>query len=234
MERAKQILKPTLKYLIRSILIFIGLIAFYLLMAFLLGKITVEGTATSEKKRYSIYLLNTGVHTDIVMPAKSDTMNWTQIFPISNTKAGDTSSRYLAIGWGDKGFYLETPDWGDLKFSTAFKAAFWLSSSAVHTTYYTELPTSMEKIEIKLTGAQYQKLIEYIKNSVKFEKNSSKAELIITDAVYGKKDAFYEANGTYSFLFTCNTWVNDALKASDQRSCFWTPFAGPIFEKFRK
>jgi uncharacterized protein (TIGR02117 family) len=232
MERAKKILKRTLKYTIRGILMFIGVIALYLLTAYLFGKITIEGVSTSEKKEYSVYLLNTGVHTDIVMPAKSDAINWTNTFPISNALEADTASEYLAIGWGDKGFYLETPDWGDLKFSTAFKAAFWLSSSAVHTTYYKDLPTSMEKVELKLSKKQYKKLIKYIKDSVKYGKSS--AEFIKTDAVYGKRDAFYEARGTYSFLFTCNTWVNDALKASDQRSCFWTPFAGAIFEKFKK
>ena len=232
MERTKKILKRTLKYIIRGVLIFIGVVLLYLLLAYLLGKITVNGNSTSDKKEYTVYLLNTGVHTDIVMPANSELINWTRTFPISNTEAADTASNYLAIGWGDKGFYLETPTWGELKFSTAFKAAFWLSSSALHTTYYTELPNSMEKVELKLSKKQYQKLIAYIKTFIKYREGHS--QFIKTDAVYGKRDAFYEARGTYSFLFTCNTWVNDALKASGQKSCLWTPFAGAIFDKYKK
>jgi hypothetical protein len=46
---------------------------------------------------------------------------------------------YLAFGWGDKGFYLNTPEWADLKVSTALNAAFGLSSSAIHSTFYKKL-----------------------------------------------------------------------------------------------
>ena len=52
-----------------------------------------------------------------------------------NTKSKDSTAEYLAFGWGDKGFYLDTPEWSDLKASTAFKAAFALGNSAMHTTF---------------------------------------------------------------------------------------------------
>lgn len=57
----------------------------------------------------------------------------------SQTKGKNTDFNYIAFGWGDKGFYLDTPTWADLKFSTAFKAAFWMGQSAMHTTYYREV-----------------------------------------------------------------------------------------------
>ena len=47
---------------------------------------------------------------------------------------------------------------------------------------------------------------------------------IETDAQYGQNDAFYEANGKYNFTHTCNTWANNALKASGQKAPLWTPF----------
>ena len=232
MEGSKEFLKRFLKFTFNGVLITVGIIALYLFSAYLFGKIAVEGAQSNDERDYSIYLLNTGVHTDIVMPKENDLINWTEAFPISNTNAADTSAQLIAIGWGDKGFYLETPRWADLKVSTAFKAAFWLSSSALHTTYYNELPKSMEKVELKVSEKQYKLLITYIKRSVKF--SGKKAQFIETDANYGDYDAFYEGRGTYSLFFTCNTWVNEALKSSHQRSCVWTPFAGAIFEKFRK
>lgn len=51
-------------------------------------------------------------------------MDWSQKIPFSQTKGKSTDFNYIAFGWGDKGFYLDTPTWADLKFSTAFKAAF--------------------------------------------------------------------------------------------------------------
>ena len=232
MESIKEFLKRFLRLTLKGVFITVCILALYLISAYLFGKITVEGAKHKDQKQYSIYLLNTGVHTDIVMPKENDLINWTEVFPVVNTRAADTSAQLIAIGWGDKGFYLGTPRWVDLKFSTAFEAAFWLSSSALHTTYYNELPKSMEKVELKLSEKQYKLLITYIKRSVKF--SGKKAQFIKTDANYGDYDAFYEGKGTYSLFFTCNTWVNEALKSSHQKSCVWTPFAGAIFEKFRK
>lgn len=70
-----------------------------------------------------IYILTNGVHTDIVMPTKSEQIYWNKKIPYKNTIATDSTYQYIAMGWGDKGFYLETPEWSDLKASVAFKAA---------------------------------------------------------------------------------------------------------------
>ncbi|HOB24230.1 MAG TPA: DUF2459 domain-containing protein, partial [Kaistella sp.] len=62
-----------------------------------------------------------------MVPVKTPEIDWSQQIPFKTTLSKRTDFKYLAIGWGDKGFYLDTPTWADLKFSTAFKAAFWLS-----------------------------------------------------------------------------------------------------------
>ena len=64
--------------------------------------------------------------------------------------------------------------------------------------------------------------------------NTNEAMYINTDAVYGKNDAFYEANGSYSLFHTCNTWANNGLKACGQKACFWTPFDSGIFYHYDK
>ena len=35
-------------------------------------------------------------------------IDWSQKFPYEDTVAKDSTLRYIAIGWGDKGFYLDT------------------------------------------------------------------------------------------------------------------------------
>lgn len=181
--------------------------------------------------KIEIYLMNNGVHTDIVMPIRNAHIDWTNYFPFENTKGNDSTANYFSIGWGDKGFYLETPSWSQLKFSTAFKAAFWLSSAAVHTTYYRELPKKQEKVKIEISTKKYKKLISYIKKSLLLKKG--KPVFIPTKAVYGSNDAFYEAVGSYSLFHTCNSWVNNGLKASDLKGSLWTPFASGIFYHYQ-
>jgi uncharacterized protein (TIGR02117 family) len=79
---------------------------------------------------------------------------------------------------------------------------------------------------------QYKKLVDFV--DAKFDKDQNgNYNLVPTNAVYGNDDAFYDAQGKYSFLNTCNTWANDALKAADQKAAFWTPSDYGIFLHYK-
>jgi uncharacterized protein (TIGR02117 family) len=224
-------LKKALKIALKIVLIFIGLILIYLIAVFSLSKITVNQEPNT-KPELAIYILTNGVHTDIVMPTKNDQIDWSQKVKFENTKAADSTYKYIAMGWGDKGFYLETPEWSDLKASVAFKAASGLSTTAIHATYYKGLKEGEDCKKMMISKEQYSRLITYIQNS--FQKDASGNFLLIkTDANYGKTDAFYEANGSYSLFHTCNSWANSALKASGQKCAYWTATDSGIFSKYK-
>ncbi|MEO8535742.1 MAG: TIGR02117 family protein [Flavobacterium sp.] len=224
-------MKKIFKILLKSILVFLGFILFYVLLSYLLSKITID-KETDTKPEVEIFILTNGVHTDIVMPTKNDQIDWSQQVQFKNTKAADSTYKYIAMGWGDKGFYLETPEWSDLKASVAFKAATGLSTTAIHATYYKQMRLGDDCKSMMISKEQYNRLINYISNS--FQKDASGNYLPIkTDANYSKTDAFYEATGSYSMLHTCNTWANSALKACGQKCCFWTPSDAGIFSKYK-
>jgi uncharacterized protein (TIGR02117 family) len=230
MPRLHPAVKKTLKIIGKTLLAIVSFILFYLGTAFCLSRITVS-KETNSKDELAIYILTNGVHTDIVMPAKTATFDWTQEVKHANTSANDTSYAWLSMGWGDKGFYLQTPTWADLKASVAFKAATGLSSTAIHTTYYSTINERASCKKIMISKEQYSRLVNYITNS--FKKDSNEHFMHIpTNAVYGKHDAFYEANGSYSIFKTCNTWANNALKSCGQKCCLWTAFDTGIFLKY--
>lgn len=223
-------MKKTLKILLKAVLFFLGFILFYVVSAYALSKITIDKEANT-KPEVEIFILTNGVHTDIVMPTKNDQIDWSRQIQFQNTQAADSTYQYIAMGWGDKGFYLETPEWSDLKASVAFKAATGLSTTAIHATYYKRMKLGADCKSMMISKEQYSRLITYITES--FQKNNSGNFLFIkTDANYGKTDAFYEANGSYSILHTCNSWANSALKASGQKCCFWTATDSGIFSKY--
>ena len=204
----------------------------YLGSAFLLSRITIN-EEPNEPDELTIYILTNGVHTDIVMPVKTKQMDWSKQIKYSNTEQSDSTYAYVAMGWGDKGFYLETPTWGDLKASTAFKAATGLSSTAIHATYYRSIAEGEDCRKIVISHSQYARLIHYISESFKKDTFGNFIH-IPTDANYGISDAFYEANGSYSMFTTCNSWANSGLKASGQRACLWTAFDTGIFLKYER
>lgn len=111
---------------------FVLAVIVYILLGLLLPLIEVPADKVSEPKTIPIYIYTNGVHTDLVLPIKTEYADWSQKIKFENTKSKQTNFKYVGIGWGDKGFYLDTPTWADLKFSTAFKAAFGLSESAMH------------------------------------------------------------------------------------------------------
>lgn len=210
----------------------LGLILLYILCGYFIPFIEVPAEKTSEPKTVDIYLYTNGVHTDIVVPIKNEQYDWSQTIPFENTRSQKTGYRYLSVGWGDKGFYLDTPTWADLKFSTAFKAAFWLSESAMHCTFYDKMTEGEDCVKISVTKTQYDHLIQYINAKFDRDKNGN-IILIKTNAVYGNNDTFYDAHGSYSFLNTCNTWTNNALKAAGQKAALWSPSDFGIFQHYK-
>lgn len=224
-------IKKAAKFLLKLVLGFVGFLLIYILGAFLLPKIPVNSNISTEGKTIPIYILSNGVHTDIVLPVKNELYDWSQKVKFENTITKDSTAQWVAFGWGDKGFYLETPTWNDLKFSTAFKAASGLSTSAIHATFYKSLKENSNCRRLVVSQSEYLKLVTFINDS--FVTESEQYKFINTNAVYGKNDAFYEAKGSYSLFHTCNTWANNALKAADQKAAFWTPTDTGILDHYR-
>lgn len=225
-------MKKPLLFILKVIGFLLGAVFLYVILGLLIPCIPVRAEKTDDAKIIELYILTNGVHTDLVVPVKSKYINWSSKLPFENTKGQKTDFDYISFGWGDKGFYLDTPTWAELKFSTAFKAAFWLSDSAMHCTYYKQMKVGDDCKKMMLTEKQYQHLIHFIDS--KFDKDASgKYILIKTDAVYGNDDAFYDAKGSYNFTYTCNTWANNGLKAAGQKAALWTPTDFGIFQHYK-
>lgn len=193
-----------MKYYFKRILALIFIIPIgYLLIALLLTYITVNGGANKTNKEEVIYLKSNGVHLDIVLPSSC-----ISILTIE--------SKYVAVGWGDKDFYLNTPNFKDLTISTAFKALFLRSKTLLHLTNYDEVKKDWVRIVVT------RKQLGHIANQINKEFNL----LDLTPIKgYGASDLFYKAKGSYSCLFTCNTWINSVLKNASLKACIWTPFS---------
>lgn len=225
-----------MRKLFRQLLILVGfllgVVFLYVILALLLPLIPINAKKTTDPKVVELYILTNGVHTDLVLPVRTSQIDWSQKLPFKNTRGQKTDFRYIAFGWGDKGFYLDTPTWSQLKFSTAFKAAFWLSDSAMHCTYYKQMKEGNDCKKMMLTEQQYQDLIQFIDS--RFDKDAAGHYILVpTNAVYGDDDAFYDAKGSYNFTYTCNTWANDGLKVAGQKAALWTATDFGIFGHYK-
>lgn len=215
-----------------------GLITFALLYFAadaILSRIAAPGSMsdTSSAKRYPIYVLSNDVHTDLVFPVVSDQMDWRTIFPPQDIISKDSTHEYIAVGWGDKGFYLHTPEWKDLTAKTALVAALGLGETALHVTYHSSLQEGDLCYKIMVDSLQFAELKNYVLASC-LQDDKGQSIVIPTDAQYGDSDAFYEAKGAYSMFHSCNTWANTGLKKAKMPSAVWTVFDKGILRHYRK
>lgn len=223
-----------LKGLFKILLYCIAAITVWFVCAILLPKIKVNGDAVPAQKDVTIYVRTNGTHTDIVMPKKINlpnsvvSYNWNNLVNDSLFKDVDSTYNYIAIGWGDKGFYLDTPEWKDLKVSTAFKAVFGLGSTAMHVTYYKTMEADGDHTkELMVSAMDYQNLITEITKSFKLENNTAQ---LIRHPAYGSHDNYFEANGTYSLFKTCNVWTGNVLKKANITMGLWTPLQSGVMD----
>jgi len=185
----------------------------YLALAVVLSLIPTAPTPTAATPDREIYVSSNRVHADFILPAA-------YVPPPLLAQLGYLADYpYLAFGWGDKGFYLDTPTWAELQASTAVRAMLLPSPTAVHVTGHAAVGSDWA--HLRVTQDQIDLLNVFIADA--FAVNGSGRLQHIDDAGYGNNDEFYEATGSYSALYTCNNWVNEGLKLIGFKTALWSP-----------
>ena len=189
-----------------------------------IGLIPVNRDFEPATSGVTIYVDVGAVHTDIVVPIETPIIDWREKFPANDFAANTRRYEYYAIGWGDRGFYVETPAWSDLKLTTAANAMLIPSESVLHVSVATPLRTK-DVYPITISNSQYQALCQYMDESVQHGADGRGQKI---DFSYHRFDAFYRANGTYHALNTCNCWAANALEAAGIRVPAFSPLPGTV------
>lgn len=202
------------------------------LFVFIIIVFVGESIATGNRRESGdvyIYVRSNGVHTDICLPVTNSLYDWKSF--LSTTDYDDNiPTEFVAIGWGDKGFYMNTPEWEDLTVNTAFTAIAIPSATAMHVSYEYEPTESDRCTKVYLSEKEYLELIAFVKASFNYEKNRVN---LIPGKGYNINDNFYEANNSYHLFRTCNTWTCDALRQANVRTSLYTVFPGGIMKHLK-
>lgn len=211
-----------------------GAVVLFLLSAFVLGSIPVNSSfaqALQEDGQVEIFVTSNGVHTDLVVPVATPSIDWREKVPLHHFASADSSYTHLSFGWGDRKFYMETPSWSDLTPGVALRAALWPTPTAMHVKYVATrlLPTKRQR-PVLLSPEQYRQLVQYIDSSFQKENGVYRH---ITGSGYTGQDTFYEAHGKFYILKNCNNWVNQGLKAAGVKTAFWAPLPFAVMRHLR-
>ena len=206
---------------------FILFVLGYSIAAFLLSIIPKNPSYKKSQQGIKILVMSNGVHADFVLPAHAAGKNWWATLSASDFDAPQEKMPFLAFGWGDRGFYLDTPTWAELTLETAANAVLVPSPTVVHVTAYQELPTNKFCETLYLQEEQYLQLCEFIESAFAW---TNEREVIFMPGVgYTPMDNFYEAVGSYHCFNTCNAWINRGLSEIGIRTAVWSPLDKGIF-----
>jgi uncharacterized protein (TIGR02117 family) len=205
--------------------------ATYVTAAIVLGAIPANSSFSEPADGIPIYLRTNGVHAELILPTRAGHVDWSVEHPPAHMRSLAEPLEWIAFGWGDLGFFANTPTWTDLKFGTAVVALSGFAPGAMHVEDI-ESPRSYKAREVKISPEQYAKLVTYIRAS--FRRDSAGRPERAEVPGYFKTDAFYEASSSYKFWFTCNDWARRALTEAGIRSPMWSPFDTALFYQLER
>ncbi|MGJ7490373.1 TIGR02117 family protein [Variovorax sp. ZT4R33] len=212
-------MKRGLRHLALTLLGLVLAVGLYVAVACALMLWPANARPAAEAPAVEAWVLSNGVHTDLVFPIRSATIDWLQLFPHADFKAVPPDAEFIAIGWGDREFYLNTPTRGDLTAARAFGALLGGNRALMHVTYLQRAQLRRGAYKLPLSQAQYAQLVGYVRASLPAGRAAP-----IAGAHYGNDDAFYEAEGGYHLFETCNTWTGRGLRQAGVTVSRWTPF----------
>lgn len=158
-------------------------------------------------------------HSDLVFPVTGSGVDWAEVFGLP------PEARYVAIGWGNRRFYMETPQLRDLKLGTVAAALTGTGDSVLHVAWFDGMPVGREVHALNVTPATATALVQYVAG---FVTRDATGHVERFEASYGSDDAFFAASGRWSPILTCNEWLGRGLRSAHIRTGIWTPFADGI------
>jgi hypothetical protein len=125
-------LRRLLRWVLRGLGAFVVLVGLYVALGFGLAAIPVAGAAPEPGAAIEIAIFTSPVHTDLVVPVRTETVDWRAWWPAGAFAGATEQFTHVSFGWGGRGFYLETPNWSDLKVMRALTAVSGLGATAMH------------------------------------------------------------------------------------------------------
>lgn len=153
----------------------------------------------------TIYLVDHGWHTGLVVPTDTIPAGWIperRDFP---------DAAYLEFGWGDRDFYRAAGN----RLWAALKAAFWPTGSVLHVAGLRQEPQDyfMGKgiLRLDVSETKFERLCRFLHYNI-IRPNTGPA-VAMGPGLYARGQ-FYRAKGAYFLTQNCNHWTALALRSA--------------------
>lgn len=164
-----------------------------------------EVASSDAIRSHPAFVVSHGWHTGLVIPASY--LN--QAIPELKEHFGDAT--YYEIGWGDREFYQSQ----ELTIGLALRAIFLSEGAVMHIVAIPGSPSryfgKSEVVSTCLTDEQVSSLSRFVVKS--FARDHQGRIVRLKRGIYGNSQ-FYEGEGRFSLLNTCNNWTAKGLQSA--------------------
>ncbi|MCS7031425.1 MAG: DUF2459 domain-containing protein [Gloeomargarita sp. SKYG116] len=148
----------------------------------------------------AVYLVGGVIHSDLILPRRNTHFDWSQVLPLPSEPT------YLSFGFGEQKFYMDAPGPLWQRWPDGLRALLWANPAIVYVNPVSHPPSQAQCIGLQ--PEQYQRLVQYIHSSFR---RDSQGRVISLGRGYQPTGQFFQAEATYSLLFTCNHWTAEGL-----------------------
>lgn len=218
-------LRTAARWSIRGLAVLLALLMLYLALA--LGGSLIPSNANWSPPRQGvrIFIYTNGVHSGIVIPAANDMQDWHRWVKADDIRDPRyAASSHILFGWGERTFYLNTPQWSDVRPGVAAHALFDGRRTLLHVDFVHAPRPSSNMRPLIVSKDQYRQLVRQIEGHFRLNAKGRPQPIM----GYGPADAFYESYGRYDLFRTCNEWTGAQLRRIGVRIGIWTPFSQSV------
>lgn len=195
------------------------------------GSLVPDNVRWRETERgVTVFVRSNGIHTDIVMPARLGELDWLAVLPPGHVRAPGRQRGWVAVGAGEREFFLHTPSWADVRPTTVARAA-WGGTVLLHVEHLGEPRAGPRVRPLTLRPDEYARLWRAVRGQ--FRPGADGRPVPLLGRGYGANDAFYLAIGRYDGWNTCNQWTGRMLRAAGVKVGRWTPLPRNLLWRFR-
>lgn len=175
-----------------------------------------------------IMVTTNGIHTELVLPAVTTIKDWRTTFPdVGGQQRSGQSPTHVAIGYGEKEVFLDTPTWADLDPSTALRIALRGGDALLRVGYRARPSPDQWHRRLRLRRQEYRNLVTHIEAALP---GIPMAQARKTYRSRPPRQDYYEAAGRYTLANSSNQWTADTLAAAGVTIGLWTPFSGGVMK----
>lgn len=189
------------------------------------GALPANAGWTPPPEGVRIFVESNGIHVGIVVPKVAAGVDWRDWTPGADLRDPRYAGYdHLAIGWGERAFFLDTATWADLRLRTVLHAARGSDATLMHVEHVPAPRTGDDVRAIVLRPEEYRRLSALIRASFAHRRTAYRG--------YAENDVFYAGRGRYDAVRTCNAWTGDVLRRAGVRIGRWTPFPVTVLAWF--